>query len=149
MSRESDRQDQQMLDAPTARAQLEASAIVASKVSREESRRVVRLATMRTMFREGMIAGLVVAVALLVLYAVTQNSRTKAAVLQGQQINCKLDRDVSKVPLGPSSKITATGLTLIADFRNGYYAAMCEQKLGPLPKPDPRLLPYLDTGAKN
>jgi hypothetical protein len=130
----------------TEQARLEATAIVASRVSREEAGIRVRHERVRSLWRDVMILALVAAVAILGVRTATESSRTKKAVQQSDQRNCNLYRDVAIIPLAP--KTTPTGLHLIADFRNSYYIYHCQDRHGSLPPADPRLRPYLVPAAK-
>lgn len=130
----------------TEQARLEATAIVASRVSREEAGIRVRHERVRSMARDAMILVLVVAVAILGVRTATESSRTRKAVQQADQRNCNLYRDVGTIPILAAT--TATGLHLIADFRNSYYTYQCQDRHGALPPADPRLRPYLVPAAK-
>jgi hypothetical protein len=125
---------------------LEATALVASKVSREESQIIVRREKIKTLLREGIIALLVIAVAILGYRNLTEAQRTKAALIVAQQINCRQYSDIASIPLSNAS--TRTALSLVADFRNSYYAFECQRKYGQLNLPDPKLLPFLNNEAK-
>jgi len=130
----------------TEKARLEATALVSSKVAREEAQIRVRRERIRSQVRDGAILVLVVIVAILVFRNATEASRVKSTVQHGDQANCNLYHDVGTIPLAPNT--TAVGLHLIADFRNSYFAYDCEKKHGLLPPPDPRLAKYLSPEAK-
>lgn len=135
-----------MTDPVTEKKRLEATALVASKVSREEASIRIKHEKIRTYFREAVLLVLVVVVALLGYRNLTEGGRTKAAVIHAAQVNCQQYHDVAIIPLVANTSVV--GLSLIADFRNSYYGFDCEQHTGQLPIPDPRLLPYLNKDAK-
>ena len=58
--------------------------------------------------------------------------------------SCRFYRDLAGVPIAQTSSKAL--LTIIADARQAYETARCEQKLGDLPTPDPRVVPYIQSG---
>lgn len=130
---------------PSEQARLEASALVASRVSRQESRFAIRRASLFALMREAIIVLLVIIVALLAWHAWGESKRTRDAAIKTAQQNCQLYHDVAVLPLPATS--STLGIHLVADFRNSYYDYDCQSRLGNLPSPDHRLLQYLVPAA--
>ncbi len=55
--------------------------------------------------------------------------------------SCQFWRDLSQLPLAANS--TKVAFTIIADSRIAYARQACPNHLGDLPKPDPRVVPFL------
>lgn len=126
---------------------LEATALVASRVSREEATHAVRRANWLSYTREAVIVILVIAVALLSYRSTTESDRTSKAIDHNRQRDCGSLRKFGLIV--PQRDTTVVGLQILAQNRNSYYLDDCNLLYGRLPEPDPRMLPYLIKQAQH
>jgi hypothetical protein len=75
-----------------------------------------------------------------------QVRRSQRALAAASAADCRFFYDFGTIALPATSGKVA--LQIVADSRNAYATRGCTGKSGRLPRPDPRLLPYLVPAAK-
>jgi hypothetical protein len=84
----------------------------------------------------------VVLLMLVAALGVALQAQTRAHQAQvGAQGSCVFYKDIATASI--PDKTSTLGLRILADSRIAYVTLNCAPQFGQLPKPDPRLLPYL------